>query len=337
METSSVPKEPPGWFRETKVFEKPSLARATWQLVNTLGLLVIGLGLMIGLFRTGVPYGIILLLGIPTGLLVVRLFIIFHDCTHGSFFESARANTVWGTVLGFVLLTSYRDWRKSHAIHHATNGNLDRRGVGDVWTMTLAEYRAAPKLKRLWYRVYRSPFVMFLIAPAVLFLVLNRIPHKGASASDRHGTWATTTLVVAWVLTLGFGLGWDLVIAVFLPVYYFAWVSGVWLFYVQHQFDPGYWAHEDDWDPISAAMDGSSHYKLPKILQWFSGNIGLHHIHHLRPKIPNYNLERCYRAVHELQMPKPLTIGRSIKAVSLNVWDEQQHLLITFREAARLV
>jgi omega-6 fatty acid desaturase (delta-12 desaturase) len=333
---TQAPPPAPDWFRETKQFEKPSLPRALWQLANTIIPLALCWTLIIWMQHNNSPYYLTVLVAIPCSLLLVRLFIVFHDCTHGSYFKNQGANATLGWIIGIVMFTAYRDWRRSHGIHHATNGNLDRRSLGEIWTLTVEEYQAAPKIKRLWYRIYRNPVVLFLIAPLVLFLFINRLPSRTSPPKERMGVWLTNLGVVGVIAALGFFSGWDHLLLVYLPIFYLTWIIGLWLFYVQHQFDPGYWEREDEWDHIEAALQGSSHYKLPRILQWFSGNIGLHHIHHLRPRIPNYNLERCYRAVKELQLPNPLTIWKSLKSVTLNLWDEQRKKLITFGEAARL-
>jgi len=327
----------PSWFRELKKFEVPSLPKAIWQLVNTVLPFILCWGLMAWLLRTGVPYYFVLLAALPTSLFLVRVFIFFHDCTHGSFFKNPQANAVVGWILGIFMFTAYRDWRRSHGIHHATNANLDKRGVGDVWTLTLEEFRACSLGRKLWYRVYRNPVFMFFIVPPILFLFIHRLPSSSAPLPEKASVWLTNLGVASMVLAMGFWGGWDILLLVHLPVLYLTWIIGVWLFYVQHQFDPGYWAHKDEWSSFDAAMLGSSHYKLPKVLQWFSGNIGLHHIHHLRPRIPNYNLERCYRTIKELQLPHPLTVLRSLKSMTLNLWDEKAKILITFRQAMRAI
>lgn len=284
----------------------------------------------------GVPWYFLWPLPLVGGLFMVRLFILFHDCCHQSFWASKKANAVWGTVLGVLTFTAYRGWRKSHGIHHAHNGNLDRRGIGDVWTMTLAEYRAASPARRWWYRVYRNPLFLFVLAPPFLFLVVHRLPDKDATPAERRSVHLTSVGVVLLMTALGLTAGWWYLLWYVLPVVYVATVSGVWLFYVQHQFDPGYWEHEETWDHFTAAMQGSSFYRLPKVAQWFSGNIGFHHIHHLRPRIPNYRLEECCRATPELQLPEPLTIRESLRGLVLHVWDEGTKRLLSFRQVAAL-
>jgi omega-6 fatty acid desaturase (delta-12 desaturase) len=279
---------------------------------------------------------LVLLAAIVAGLFQVRAFIIFHDCTHQSFWSSRKANFFWGAVTGILTFTPYRSWRKSHGIHHAHNGNLDKRGIGDVWTMTLTEYRAAGKLKRALYRLYRNPVFMFLVSPPLLFLVLHRLPEKGASRAELLGSLSTTLGSSFWVIVLGFAAGWDFVLLFGLPMVYVATLGGVWMFYVQHQFDPADWEREERWNLFDAALQGSSYYKLPRLLQWFSGNIGFHHIHHLRPRIANYRLEECYLAVQELQVLNPLTIRASLKGMFLHLWDESSQRLLSFRQAARM-
>ncbi len=332
MTTHEAARPTPGWYRQTKIFETPSMARAYFQIIGTLIPFVAAWVTAVVLMEFHVFYPIVLVPVVVAGLLLVRLFIIFHDCTHGSFFASSRANATWGWLIGILTFTPYDGWRKSHGIHHASVADLDKRGIGDVWTLTLEEYRQKGFWTRVWYRIYRNPLMLFLIAPPFLFLVLHRFPGRRAKAAEHWSTHLTTAGAAALLLAMGFGLGWHVVLGVHLPLFFVSSVVGVWLFYVQHQFDPTYWEHTEDWDHIEAAMQGSSHYKLPRILQWFSGNIGFHHIHHLRPRIPNYNLERCYKAIKELQLPNPLTLWHSLKCMTLHVWDEKDKLLLNFRQ-----
>ena len=322
-----------GWFRETKKYEKPSKARALWQIINTSVPFLSLWAAIIWLLRSGQPYLLTLPLIIVAGLFMIRLFIIFHDCTHGSYFASATANRVVGTLLGILTFTPFADWRKAHSIHHANTANLDKRGVGDIWTLTLEEYRASKPSTRFWYRVYRNPIVLFLLVPPILFFILQRFPSGKFEQKSLLNLHITNIGIAVLAVALGLLGGWNLVYLVELPMFYIASIIGVWLFYVQHQFDPGYWQREEHWHAHDAAMLGSSHYKLPKVLQWISGNIGLHHIHHLRPHIPNYNLERCYQATPELQLANPLTIRTSFSSLNLHLWDEKHQTLIGFRAA----
>lgn len=326
----------PDWVRAIKRFEVPSRLKAWGQILNTL-LPLAGLWAAAYLnWRGGGPYGWSLLLLVPAGLLTVRTFILFHDCSHGSFFKSARANSFWGSVFGILTFTPYDNWRQSHGIHHNTHGNLDRRGVGDVWTLTVEEYKAQTPWMQLMYRIYRHPVMLFLIIPPVLFIVLHRLPGSHAGRREIVSTLIHNVLLVLFLGTLGWTLGWESLVYIHLPMFYLASVLGVWLFYVQHQFDPGYWERSEEWDNFDASMEGSSHYKLPKWLQWFTGNIGLHHIHHVRPRIPNYNLQACYDATPELQLPDPLTLRTSFSSLNMHLWDEANKRLLSFGQARKL-
>jgi len=333
MDIPSASPKVPGWFAATKAFETPSRARALLQVVDTLGpyLGLAGAALVLG--RAGAPGWALLPLALVGGLFFVRLFILFHDCCHGSFWASRRANAAWGFVFGVLTFTPFRPWRKTHGIHHAHNGNLDRRGTGDVWTLTLAEYRRASPGRRRLYRLYRNPLFLFVVAPPVNFLLLHRWPQKGATPDEVISTHLTT-LALGGLLGLGAWVGGPAFLLWYvLPALWVATSAGIWLFYVQHQFDPGYWEHEERWDHYKAALEGSSFYRLPRWAQWFSGNIGFHHIHHLRPRIPNYRLEECWKAVPELQLAHPLTPARSLRGLFLHVWDEGTRQFLSFRQA----
>lgn len=273
-----------------------------------------------------------LLLGVGTvaAVFLVRIFIIFHDCTHNSFFVSRSANRFWGYVMGLFTLSPYERWQHAHNVHHNTYADLDHRGVGDVWTLTVEEYLKLPRLKKLVYRLYRSPVIMFGIGPAYVFLFDHRFVPRGSSSKARFSVHFNN---FALLLFLGI-LVWlkisPIYFFLYLYVLFIAGIFGVWLFYVQHQFEGVYWSRHDEWDPMKAAFEGSSYYKLPKILQWLSGNIGLHPIHHLRVHIPNYNLQQCYDETPALHQLKELSIGRSLRSLWLNLWDEKEKRLISF-------
>ncbi|HSR33940.1 MAG TPA: fatty acid desaturase, partial [Anaerolineae bacterium] len=300
-------------------------------LVNTfvpyLGLWV----LMIYLIETGTPYWITLVLAVVAAGFMVRIFIFFHDAGHGSFFSSPRANTALGYISGVLTFTPYDSWRRSHARHHATSGNLDRRGMGDVWTMTVEEYRAAPRKKQLAYRMYRNPLVMFGLGPVGSFLIAQRFPQIGVKRREQLSVLGTDLALLAIIVLASVTIGFWTYVLIQLPIILIGGALGIWLFYVQHQYEGVYWARDEAWDPTKAALEGSSFYKLPKVLQWFTGNIGLHHIHHLRPRIPNYNLQQCYDKVPAMQAVQPLTIGKSLKSLRMNLWDEKQQKLVSFR------
>ncbi|TVR60556.1 MAG: fatty acid desaturase [Spirochaetaceae bacterium] len=319
-----------------KPFEIPNTTRAVWQLATTLIPYLALVVLMFTTIRAELPYWTTLLLALPAGAFLVRLFIIFHDCCHGSFFQSRTAMRVIGNILGVLTFTPFGEWRHSHGIHHSTAGNLDRRGIGDVWTMTVDEYTKSSRWTRLKYRVYRNPIAMFGVGPLIMFLIAQRFPGQHAKKKQIASVWFTNAMILAIVAAVWFTIGIGTYLMIQVPVMAVAGAAGIWLFYVQHQFDPTYWARSDEWESLDAALHGSSYYKLPAILQWFSGNIGLHHIHHLRPRIPNYNLPRALAAIPELELEEPLTIAKSFTSIPLNLWDEAGKRLVTFRGLRRV-
>ena len=267
---------------------------------------------------------------------MVRLFIIHHDCGHGSFFRSRRAHDFWGFITGVLTLTPYRHWRWEHAVHHSSSSDLDRRGMGDIPTWTVQEYLESSRWKRFAYRLARNPVLLFVIAPLYLFLIKHRFSMAKAGRRERQsGYWTNLGILGLGVgLSLVFGLKAYLLIQ--LTVMAVAGSASVWLFYVQHQFEGVYWQRHDRWDDLTAALQGSSFYKLPRILQWFSGNIGFHHIHHLSARIPNYNLERCHNAEPLFQNVPPVTLFASLKSFTFRLWDEKRHRLVGFGHLANL-
>ncbi|MCB1231380.1 MAG: fatty acid desaturase [Verrucomicrobiae bacterium] len=318
------------WKKVVEEHEQPHFWRATWQIVNSLGAyvaiwIVMYLGLSVSWWMT-IP------LAILAGGLLVRVFIIFHDCCHGSFFQSARANRFWGRLTGLLTFTPFYHWKWQHDVHHGTSGHLDKRGTGDIWTLTVEEYLAASRWTRFAYRVSRNPVVLFGLAPMLMFLVYNRFPHPAAKGKARRSVWLTNLALAAmlWGMILAFGwLPWLILQMTVLTV---AGAAGVWLFYVQHQFEDAYWERDDKWDYTEAALKGSSFYQLPRVLQWFSGNIGFHHVHHLSHRIPNYNLERCHYSNPLFSNVKPLTLIESLRCLHFRLWDEATSKLITFRQ-----
>jgi omega-6 fatty acid desaturase (delta-12 desaturase) len=313
-------------------FARPHRSRAVAELLETFGpYFALSVVMVIGA-RRGHPW-VTLALAVPAAAFLVRIFIIFHDCCHDSFFSSRRANRLLGYVAGLLTLTPFDKWQRSHAEHHATVGDLNRRGVGDVWTMTLAEYRAAAIPTRLFYRVFRNPFVMFGIGPAVLFVLGNRVSRRGAARRERFSVHFTNAAIVAALLVAHFTIGLPVLVLVQLPALLLAGVVGVWLFYVQHQFEGAYWARRPAWEPMKAAIEGSSYYKLPKVLQWFTGSIGLHHIHHVQPRIPFYNLQACQNAIPAFQAVPPLTFRRSLDSLRLRLLDEADRRMVGWAAA----
>jgi omega-6 fatty acid desaturase (delta-12 desaturase) len=281
-------------------------------------------------------YWITLGLGVIAGGLLLRIFIIFHDCGHGSFFRSRRANTIVGVLAGILLYTPYFQWRHQHAVHHATNGDLDRRGAGDIHTLTVREYLALSGWGRLKYRLFRNPFVLLGIGPLYSFLITQRFVVPGAARRERLSVYGTNVALVLVISAMSMLIGFREFILVQLPIVVVAATAGVWLFYVQHQFEDAYWAEHEEWDYAAAAMEGSSYLKLPKVLQWFTGNIGLHHIHHLSARIPNYALQRCMDENPQLQAAHVLTISSGMKTLALSLWDEETRQLISFRQLEAL-
>jgi omega-6 fatty acid desaturase (delta-12 desaturase) len=326
----------PDWYPAVAKYQQPDLRKAIWQLVNTFVPYIALWAVMIRTVQLGVPYWVTLALAVVAAGFLVRIFIFFHDCGHGAFFASRRANTVLGYITGILTFTPYEYWRHSHGGHHATVGDLDRRGTGDVYIMTVDEYRAAPRWKRIGYRLYEHPLVMFGLGPAFVFLISQRFHRKGVPRRQRYSVYVTNVAILAIIVVASLTIGLRTYVLVQLPVILIAATAGVWLFYVQHHFEGVYWARHDEWDPWRAALEGSSYYKLPKVLQWFTGNIGLHHIHHVRPRIPNYNLQRSYDEVPAMQAVKPLTIRESLKALRFSLYDERRKKLVGFRSLSAL-
>jgi omega-6 fatty acid desaturase (delta-12 desaturase) len=315
-------------------FERPDRRRGIVQIVDTLIPYLALWAAMILTIRAGLPYAVTLALTVVAGAFAVRLFIIFHDCCHGSFFASRRANTLLGYVTGVLTFTPYEAWQQPHAVHHATVADLDRRGVGDIWTMTVDEYRAAPRRTRFLYRTLRNPFILFVLGPPALFLVYQRFPHPKSGKRERRSTWwtdAALALVIAAAIAT-MGLRTYLLIQV--PIMVVAGLAGTWLFYVQHQFEGVYWARHGEWEFEKGAVDGSSFYKLPRVLQWITGSIGYHHIHHLSPKIPNYYLEKCYRENPIFQNVKHITLKSSLRSLRFRLWDEEAGQLVGYKAVA---
>ncbi len=321
------------WKAVVNEYQKPHLGRAIWQLVNTVGGYAALWYLMY--LSLSVSWWLTVPLAVLAGGLLIRVFIIFHDCGHGSFFKSQWANDFWGFVTGVLTFTPYYHWRWEHSVHHATTGDLDRRGMGDIWTLTVQEYLEASRWKKFAYRLARNPVVLFVIAPLVIFVIRQRIPFRDAKPREKASVWimnlAVVGLAVGLILIYGF---WPWLI-IQLTTMGVAGSCGVWLFYVQHQFEEAYWERGEDWEYTAAAMRGSSFYKLPKVLQWFSGNIGFHHVHHLSSRIPNYNLERCHRSDPMFGEVEPMSLFGSLKTVTCRLWDEKGKKLISFRTMRR--
>jgi omega-6 fatty acid desaturase (delta-12 desaturase) len=309
--------------------------KSTWQIINTLIPYFALWAVMIVMVRLGLPYWSVLAVSVVAAGFYVRVFILFHDCCHGSFFDSPRANRILGYVTGILTFTPFEQWRRSHAMHHDTVGDLDRRGVGDIWTLTAGEFAAAPRWKRVAYRIVRNPFVVLTFGTFIIFMISPRVFHKLDRRRERHSVIVTNVALAAIVTVAALTIGISTYLMIQIPVMLIAGAAGLWLFYVQHQFEGTYWERHERWDPMKAALEGSSFYKLPGVLQWFTGNIGFHHVHHVQQRIPNYNLERCHNEVPMLQEVKPLTILGSLKSARLHLWDEARRMLRGYRVPGR--
>lgn len=312
-------------------YQKSSLPKSIWQLSsNLIAYILLWAAMYLSL---DISYWLTLLLAVPAAFMVVRIFIIQHDCGHGSFFKSRDANDLWGVICSLFTLTPYHYWKQGHSIHHASAGNLEARGIGDIYTMTVSEYLSSSKWERFKYRIYRNPVVLFLVIPTILFVILYRFPiARSKSLKPTYPSIYYTNLILGGIFVLtGLTLGFTEVLMIQLPVTFISSTAGVWLFYVQHQFEETYWANDEAWNFTLSALQGSSYFKLPKILQWATGNIGYHHIHHLSPKIPNYHLEKCHKENPVFQQAVTLTLLTSFKTMFLSLWEENQKKLVSFR------
>jgi acyl-lipid omega-6 desaturase (Delta-12 desaturase) len=323
----------PFWRESLAPYTHPRLGRSILDVATSAVPYLALSALMV--LSLDISYLLTLVLAVPTAGFLIRTFIIFHDCTHGSFLASKRANAWLGTALGLFTFSTFACWRHAHLVHHATAGDLDRRGTGDVPTKTVAEYQALSPRGQLAYRVFRNPLVMFGIGPLFALVVQPRIVPRTARPRIKRSVRLTNLALVVLVGVLCWLIGWQTYLLVELPTVMLAGAAGIWLFYVQHQFDDVYWKSSDDWSYADAALQGSSYLKLPKILQFFSGNIGLHHVHHLSAQIPNYNLQRAHDENAIFHGVPTLSLRDGIHAVRLKLYDEQQQRMVTFREVDR--
>ena len=322
----------PAWVNIVTQYHKPSVGKSIWQIVTTFIPYFILWYLMYRSLEVG--YWLTLLLAIPAALFVVRLFVLQHDCGHGSFFKSHKANDWTGMVCSLFTFVPYHYWRRTHSLHHSAAGDLEHRGIGDFYTMTVKEYNEKSKWDRFKYRLYRHPLTMFVIGPTIVFLLGYRFDFLGRKdwTKERKGLLWTNIALLAVVVLMSLAVGFKAYVLVQLPIIFIATGIGSWFFFVQHNYEDAYWAQGEEWDYTTAALKGSSYYKLPKILQWFSGSIGFHHIHHLSPKIPNYLLEKCHQENPMFQTPVTLTLKTALKQTGLSLWDEDNKKLISFRQ-----
>lgn len=321
------------WARKLAAFRTPNVKRGLFELfVTAVPFIILWVGMLIGV-KLG--YWPSLLLALPAAAFLTRLFMIQHDCGHGSFFKSRWANNMLGRVLGVLTLTPYDDWRQSHAKHHAGSGHLDRRGYGDIDLLTVAEYRALPFHRRLAYRLSRHALVLLTIGPIYVFILRQRLP-SDLFRADRQAwtsTLCTNLAIIGLLICLGIFFGLESLILVHLPITLIAAAIGIWLFYIQHQFEHTYWARDPEWAFHKSAFRGSTHYDLPAPLRWLTANIGVHHVHHLVSRIPSYRLNDVLRHYPELRDIGRLTLWESVKCFHLALWDEQRQRLVSFRDA----
>jgi acyl-lipid omega-6 desaturase (Delta-12 desaturase) len=321
----------PFWKEGLAPYARPHLGRSLLDLATSV---VPYLGLSALMYvALDVSYLLVLALAIPAGGFLLRTYIVFHDCAHGSFLPSKRGNVWLGRAVGLIVYSPYLSWRHSHAVHHATAGDLDRRGVGDVPTMTVAEYHSAPWRVRTGYRLFRNPLVMFGLGWLYGLVIQPRLVSRSARPRIKRSVITTNVALAIAIAALCWLLGWQEFLLVQVPTAMLAGSAGVWLFYVQHQFEDTYWENSSNWDYSHAALRGSSHLKLPKLLQFFTGNIGLHHVHHLNARIPNYNLQRAHDHNEIFHDVPTLSLWDGLKAARLKLWDEERGRLVTWAEA----
>ena len=311
-------------------FEQSTTKQSIWQIINTLGPFIILWYL--AYISLSVSYWLALIPAVFAAGFLTRIFIIFHDCTHHSFFKDRRANRIVGTIMGVLTLFPFDQWGHEHSVHHATSGNLDKRGTGDIWTLTVDEYLAAPLKLRFAYRFYRNPLVMFGIGPIYVFLLKNRFNRKGARKKEKMNTYLTNALIVALAALLCLAVGWQSFLLVQGSIFMISGSVGIWLFYVQHTFEDSYFEENEEWEYVLAAVEGSSFYKLPKLMQFLTGNIGYHHVHHLSPRVPNYKLEMAHNNTQPLENVPTITLATSLRSLRFRLWDEESKNFVSFKD-----
>jgi len=332
---TNVEGERQDWEKDLRRYQRSDPRKSVAQLLTTLLAYVVVVGAMGLLVAADVFYGVVLLIAFLAAGLLIRIFIFFHDACHRSFFGANWANTLVGYLCGTLVFTPYSAWRSSHLRHHTTMGDLDRRGHGDVWTMTLEEYREASWTKRVAYRVFRHPLVMLTIGPVLSFVLFQRLPSKNMDRDDLLSVVITDLLLVGIVVLATVTVGWRTYVAVQLPVIALATTFGVWMFYVQHQYQGVYWARHEDWNARRAALEGASYYRMPGVLRWFTGSIGYHHIHHLRPRVPNYYLREIYEATPQLQNVTTVNLRSSLDSLAMRLYEERTGRMVGFDAVVR--
>ncbi|PLR89136.1 fatty acid desaturase [Bacillus sp. T33-2] len=320
--------------KQVAPYEKSNTRDSIIQIVNTIVPFV--LLWYLAYLSLDISYFLSLGISVVAAGFLVRIFIIFHDCCHHSFFKNRKANKVLGTITGILTMHPYEQWQHDHSVHHATSSNLDKRGTGDIWVLTVEEYLQASFWTRLAYRLYRNPFVMFVVGPVYVFLIKNRFNRKGARKKERINLYITNIAIVTLIGLLCWAIGWQEFLLVQGPIFWISGAAGVWLFYVQHTFEDAYFEEDVHWEYVKAAVEGSSFYKLPKLLQWLTGNIGYHHVHHLSPRVPNYKLEDAHNHSAPLQNVPTITLATSLSSLKFRLWDEQNKKFIGYKDIKSL-
>jgi omega-6 fatty acid desaturase (delta-12 desaturase) len=318
------------FYKNQEKYISPQLKKSIWQIINTF-IPYVGLWILM-IYSLSISYWLTAAIAVIAAGFLVRLFIIFHDCGHGSFFKSKKANLIVGAFFGILAFTPYYKWHRQHIQHHATVGNLDKRGLGDVWTMTKNEFETSSKRKRLFYKLYRHPVFMFGIGPMYVFMIQNRLTKSWMNKKEKQNVYFTNASLTILVVGMSFVIGFWTFLFLQLIIMYISGMAGLWLFYLQHQYEDVTWYRNKEWNFREVALTGSSFIKFPKLLQWFSGNIGFHHIHHFNSRIPNYMLEKCYRENPVFQQVKAITFLTSMKSLKLRLWDENSHKLVAYNK-----
>lgn len=321
--------------KDVAPFAKSDTRKSVIQLINTIPPLLILWYVSYEMLK--ISFWLMIPFAVVAAGFVVRTFIIFHDCTHGSFFRKKKANDIVGTITGVLTLFSYEKWKREHAIHHASSSNLDKRGVGDIWVMTIDEYVEASKSQRLAYRLYRNPLVMFVLGPLYLVLISSRFNRKDARRKEKNNTYLTNLILVLLYAGMILLVGWQSFLIVQGTIMFVAGALGIWLFYIQHTFEDSYFEEESEWDYVKAAVEGSSYYKLPRVLQWATGNIGFHHVHHLSPRVPNYHLEEAHNSTPPLHMATTITLKTSLESLKYKLYAPEKKNFVTFAEVKHLL
>ncbi|MFX0570991.1 fatty acid desaturase [Bacillus sp. FSL K6-4563] len=331
MTTSTNTQQQATLRKQVGQFSGANSKKSIIQLFNTF---IPFLGLwFLAYYSLNISYLLTLFFAVIAAGFLVRVFIIFHDCCHQSFFKQKPLNHLFGFITGVLTLFPYLQWQRDHSIHHATSSNLDKRGTGDIWLLTVKEYQEASAWTKFRYRFYRNPFVMFILGPIFVFLLKNRFNVKNARKKERWNTYFTNISIVLLAGATYLLFGWEGLLLVQGPIFLISGSIGVWLFYVQHTFEDSYFEADENWNYVQAAVEGSSFYKLPKLLQWLTGNIGYHHVHHLSPRVPNYHLEHAHEHSEPLQNVPTITLKTSIESMKFRLWDEETKAFVTFKEA----